>query len=385
MQYPVMLILVSVLFLQGCVCGMKEEMKTLQKENISLRETLAKKETESALAKKDLEMQLALLKKDAEMEKQLSAVRMKALEKDISEKDAKLKNSVSADLVFQSCDSYNYQLPTVLLDIWLNKNKPPKNASKSELGAFAVKLLPIARYCHNSPVNQQKLLSVIFELPESFLDDLIAVDTGSAFSFVFDKAAQRMDKAALKRYYRITEGKGVHWAFANRLWMLADEKDKEWIMQCFWTNNIARQKAIKYGFHKEILPEIKKRVMENYRQYPDLLAVVEPLFTPEEKETLLKKIWESNQKSGGSGNLWNLLNTAHLFLENGYVPAFVQIGLLSPYLRQYDPSKISVFVKYSPVPFDDLQDWVLKNYGNIVFDGKTKKFIAGRGKDAPRK
>ena len=107
---------------------------------------------------------------------------------------------------------------------------------------------------------------------------------------------------------------------------------------------------------------------------------MEPLFTPEEKETLLKKIWQSNQKSGGSGNLWNLLNTAHLFLENGYVPAFVQIGLVSPYLKQYDPLKTVLITRYSPVPFDDLQDWVLKNFGNIVFDKKTKKFVAGSRK-----
>lgn len=191
-------------------------------------------------------MQIALLKKDAETQKLLNEVKTKELERCISEKNAKLKDSVSVDLLFQSADPFNYQLPGVVLEIWLSRNKPPQKPSGAELRAFAAKLFPIARYCHNSPQNRQKLLDAIRELPEDLLKELINADTGNNLSFIFADAAQRMDKETLKRYFHYSEGKPANWEFANRFWQLADEKDKDLIMKRFWTNSTARQKAVKF-------------------------------------------------------------------------------------------------------------------------------------------
>ena len=142
---------------------------------------------------------------------------------------------------------------------------------------------------------------------------------------------------------------------------------------------MARQKAVKYGFHKEIMTEIKKRFMENPGSYPDLQSVVLPQLTPEEKNDMANRIWTTIRSK--RGDMWQMFNPAQLFLECGFVPAFVQIALISPYVRNYDNSKIRLIEKYSPVGIMDLQDWVIKNYGNIVFDSKTKKFVAGDRKE----
>ena len=128
-----------------------------------------------------------------------------------------------------------------------------------------------------------------------------------------------------------------------------------------------------------IMAEIKKRFMENPGQYPDLQSVVLPQLTPEEKNDMANRIWTTIRSK--RGDMWQMFNPAQLFLECGFVPAFVQIALISPYVRNYDNSKIRLIEKYSPVGIMDLQDWVIKNYGNIVFDSKTKKFVAGDRKE----
>ena len=380
-QYVLVCGLAFVLFLPGCVCGMKEEVDSLRKENLSLRDAAAKKDIESALLKKDREMQIALLKKDAETQKLLASARIKDLEREISDRDAKLKNTVPVDLVFQSSDPYNYQFPSVLVDLWLSRNKPPKNAAPAQLRDFAFKLLPIVRLCSNSPGNQQRVAAVISELPETFITEMINADNGNNFSQILSLLAQRMDKQTLKRYFRASEGRPAHWAFANRFWQLADETDKELIMKYFWNNQTARQKAVKFGFHKEILPEIKKRLLDNFQPYPDLMPVVLPLLSAEEKELLSKKISVLLQNEGPNRNLWTLVQYAPVFLKMGDVPAFVQLGLMSPYIRQMNSAQAILIEKYSPVPLPKLQTWVLENYGNIVFDAKTQKFAAGKPKE----
>lgn len=363
-----------VLFLQGCVCDPNEEVNLLRKENLSLRDAVAKKNMESALIKKDGEMQIILVKKDAETQKLLITARIKELERAVSERDEKLKNSVSVDFLFQSSELYHYQYPTVLLDLWLKRNKPPKNASKAQLLEFVGKLMPITRSCSNSPVNQQKLVAAVSEQPETLLLEMINMEEGNCFSWIFSQLAQRMDKETLKRYLRYSKGKSAYWIFANQFWQQTDRTDKELIMKYFWSHNAARQKAVKFGFHKEILPEIKKRILDNFQQYQDLIPVIQPLFSAEEKEFLSKTIWESFQNERNR-NLWSFIQHAPILLEMGYVPAFVQISLISPYINtNSNHGQINRIEKYTPVPFKDLQDWVLKNHGNIVFDRKTQKF-----------
>ena len=380
-QYVLVSGLAFSLFLQGCVCGMKEEVDSLRRENLSLREAAAKKDLESALLKKDGEMQVALLKKDAETQKLLSSARIKDLEREISDRDAKLKNTVPVDLVFQSSDPYNYQFPSVLVDLWLSRNKPPKNATPAQLRDFAFKLLSVVRLCNNSPANQQRILAVISELPESFIMEMINADNGNSFSQILSRLAEKMDKETLKRYSRASEGRPANWAFANRFWQLADETDKELIMKHFWNNQTARKKAVKFGFHKEILPEIKKRFLDNFQPYPDLVPVMLPLLSAEEKEILSKKISALLRNEGPNRNLWTLAQYAPVLLEMGDVPVFVQLGLISPYIRQFNSAQTVLIDKYSPVPLPELQAWVLENYGNIFFDAKTKKFTAGKPKE----
>ncbi len=407
----------TAVFLQGCACSMKEDMADLQKENLDLYKDLV----QSEIYLHDKNLEITLLKKDMEIRNTRNEEKKKEMEKKIAELEAELARSISIDLFFKgSSGNSGSDLPSEILNIWLTENLPPGNPTKAQIRTFAEKLPVIAAYCKsegsrrnelppeildiwlkdnmppekptkaqlrifaeklpaiarsfNYEGSRRKLQSLIDDLPEDFLKELIRTDRQGSLSFIFEDAARKMDKKTLKEYMQLSEGRSVQWTFTNRLTQLVDKDDKEFILARFWNNQLMQKKAIEYGFYKEILPQIKERVQTNILQYPDLAKLVLPEFTEEEKHDMLDRAWK---QMAGQNILHS--NNAKTFLENGFVPAFEQIGLFSPYIR--NNYEAAIIEKYSPVRISELQDWVIKNKGNIVFDSKTRKFTAGNKAD----
>ncbi|MBO4490962.1 MAG: hypothetical protein J5944_06340 [Lentisphaeria bacterium] len=358
----------TTVFLQGCACSMKEDMAELQKENLDLNRDLMGRE----IALHDKDVEIKLLKKDMEARDTRNEEKKKEMEKKIAELESKLARSVSIDLFFKG-NPFNIEMPPEILDIWLKENRPPENPTKAQLKAFADKLPSVARY-GNYEITRRKLLAQVHELPEDFLKDLILADTQNVLGFIFEDAARGMDKETLMKYIQFTEGRNARWHFMNRIAQVIDESDRDFIIKNFWNNQSMQKKAIEYGFHKELLPQIKERVRANILQYPELTTLVLPEFTEEEKNDMLGRAWEQMNK-------YDILNgsRAEIFLKNGFVPAFEKYGIIAPFIR--NNNEIPIIEKYSPVGIGDLQDWIIKNKGNIVFDRKTGKFAAGNKAD----
>lgn len=356
----------AAVFLQGCACSVKEDMADLRKENLSLNRSLMQKEIE--LHDKGLE--IALLKKDMEVRNILNEEKKKEMENKIADLEAKSARSVSVDLFFKR-NPYNNEWPSEILDIWLKENRPPQNPTKEQLAAFAEKLPSIGWFC-NSDHSRRKIFAVIRTLPEDFLKELIYADSQGRLQFIFEDAARSMDKETLKKFMRYSEGKPAQWVFTNRFSQLVDKNDKEFIMENFWRNQYLRKKAIEFGFHKEILPQIREKVRANVYQYPELFPIVLAELGESEKNDMLNRAW----KQTGGNSLVNFGGEKNIFLENGFVPAFEQLGLIAPYIRNNHSTR-AMIEKYSPVGIDELQDWVIKNKGNIVFDRRTGKFATG--------
>lgn len=369
------LVLLSVLvcttvFLQGCACSMKEDMANLQGENLDLYKSLMQKEIE--LHDKDLK--IALLKKDMEVRNTLDEEKKKEMGKKIAELEAELERSVSIDLFFDG-NPYNNEWPSKILDIWLKVNRPPENPTKARLTAFAEKLPSIGRYC-NSDSSRRKISAAVRSLPEDFLKELILADNQGSIGFLFEDAARRMDKETLKKFMQYSEGRPAQWVFTNRFCQLVDKSDRDFIIKNFWNNHFLQKKAIEYGFHRDILPQIREKVRANACQYPMLVPIVLAELDESEKNDMLNRVWK--QVSGNG--IFNFDGEKNIFLENGFVPAFEQIGLLAPTFRHNHRARAAI-EKYSPVGIDELQDWIIKHKGNIVFDRKTGKFAAGNKAD----
>ena len=363
-----LLIAVSVFLVCFFVAHMRQENSDLRKENWELKKSYMEKEIEIAHWKKELSVQ-----------KELVAVKQAAAEKKTAELERKLQSSIPLEVVMTSSENYSYRLPAELIERWLKLNALPEKPNVRDLQTFLAKLKKIIHVLRSSSLIQQKVTEYLLPYRKDLME-LLLLERRSSFDFLITSFVQNMEKAELKKYLQKSVGTGHYYIFSNRFSRFADQSDKDWILQQFWTDNNARSLAMKYGYYKELLPEIKKRIYANPEQNLSFIVMIRDDIPQDELYRLTDQIWKK-VRSNPNSHYMAVSQPFLIMLELGNVSYFEELGIGMLSLGAYNLEARRWLAKVSPVPLNELKNWIIKHKGNIVFDRKTKKFTAGNRKD----